>query len=104
MKKILIFLTLLSTTFGFSQMQNPVKWKTNVEKVNDSTYNLVFKATIEKGWHMYSQFTPEGGSLPIELSSEKADIDFKFNGKALESKKYASLASSEQKPRICWEI
>jgi thiol:disulfide interchange protein len=85
MKKLLILLTLLWTTFAFSQMENPVKWKTNVEKVNDSTYNLVMKATIEKGWHMYSQHTAENGSLPIEITSEQADKDFKFNGKAEES-------------------
>ena len=85
MKRFLILLTVLWTTFAFSQMENPVKWKTNVEKVNDSTYNLVLKATIEKGWHMYSQHTAEGGSLPIEITSEQADKDFKFNGKAEES-------------------
>lgn len=85
MKRFLILLTVLWTTFAFSQMENPVKWKTNVEKVNDSTYNLVMKATIEKGWHMYSQYTAEGGSLPIEITSEQADKDFKFNAKAEES-------------------
>jgi thiol:disulfide interchange protein len=85
MKKLLILLTLMWTAVAFSQMENPVKWKTHVEKVNDSTYNLVMKATIEKGWHMYSQHTAEGGSLPIEITSEQADKDFKFNGKAAES-------------------
>jgi len=85
MKKLLILLTLMWTAVAFSQMENPVKWKTHVEKVNDSTYNLVMKASIEKGWHMYSQHTAEGGSLPIEITSEQADKDFKFNGKAAES-------------------
>ena len=85
MKKNILILTLLWATIGFAQMVNPVKWTSNLEKVSDSTYNLVFKATIEKGWHVYSQHTPEGGSLPIEIISEQADKDFVFNGKAAES-------------------
>ncbi len=85
MKKILILLAVFWASHSFSQMANPVKWTTGVEKVTDSTYNLVMKAQIEKGWHVYSQHTPEGGSLPIEITSEQDGKDFKFNGKADES-------------------
>ncbi len=67
------------------QMADPVTWKTRLEKLSDTKYNLVFKATIEDGWHLYSQYNPEGASLPIEFYSEQADSLFKFVGKALES-------------------
>lgn len=85
MRKILSILFFWTSIVAFSQMENPVKWTTHAEKVNDSVYNLVMKATIDKGWHMYSQHSPEGGSLPIEITSEQADKDFKLNGKAEES-------------------
>lgn len=91
MRNFFLSILLLSSLSNFSQgfLQgnvNPVKFTTNTEKVNDSVYNLVIKATIEKGWHLYSQHSAEGGSLPIEITSEQAGKDFVFNGKAIESK------------------
>ncbi len=90
-KKNLSIIILFWTLFGFAQFGNtpqieePVKWKTSVEKVSDTTYNLVFKASIEEQWHLYSQYNPEGASLPIEFYSDQADSLFVFKGKALES-------------------
>jgi thiol:disulfide interchange protein DsbD len=91
MKKILSLITLLWVTVSFAQygdtpkMEEPVKWQTNIEKVSDTEYNLVFKASIEDQWHLYSQYNPEGASLPIEFYSDEADSLFTFQGKALES-------------------
>ncbi len=91
MRKFLVSILLLTSFSVFSQdiLQGevkPVKFTTHTEKVNDSVYNLVIKATIDKGWHLYSQFSAEGGSLPIEITSEQEGKDFVFNGKAEESK------------------
>ena len=65
MKKILllIYLLVLSTT-GYSQIHTPVKWSTSVEKVADLEYDLVMNATIDAGWHLYSQNIPENGPIP----------------------------------------
>ena len=87
-RKIYLYLTLLFSSLIFSaygQMADPVKWKSHVEKISDTEYDLVFKADIEKGWHLYSQYNPEGASLPIEFFSEEAGKDFEFVGKAKES-------------------
>lgn len=43
-----------------------VSWDFSTEKINDTEVNLVFKATIEKDWHLYSQHFEDGG--PIRLS------------------------------------
>ena len=66
MKKILSLLLISFTliTGLKAQIYDPVKWNTSVEKVSDSTYNLVTKATIESGWHLYSQNVPDGGPIP----------------------------------------
>ncbi|MGE5943210.1 MAG: protein-disulfide reductase DsbD domain-containing protein, partial [Flavobacteriales bacterium] len=79
---------------GFSQILDPVKWSTSVEKISDTEYDLVITADIEKDWHLYSQYTAEGGSLPIEISKKQGDKNnehFELVGKAVESdtiKKY----------------
>lgn len=70
MKKILSLLLISFTliTGLKAQIYDPVKWNTSVEKVSDSTYNLVTKATIESGWHLYSQNVPNGGPIPTTFS------------------------------------
>jgi thiol:disulfide interchange protein DsbD len=91
MRNFLSLIVLLWTSLIFGQiggmpeMAEPVKWTSNLEKVSDTEYNIVVKASIEKGWHLYSQYNPEGASLPIEFYSEQADSLFTFEGKALES-------------------
>ncbi|WP_299102865.1 protein-disulfide reductase DsbD [uncultured Winogradskyella sp.] len=54
------------------QIFEPVKWSTSVEKVNDSEFILVSKATIDEGWKLYSQVVPDGGPIPtsFEYNSE----------------------------------
>lgn len=47
---------------------NPVVWEQQVKKLSDTEYELVMKAKILDGWHMYSQFTSEFGSLPSEFT------------------------------------
>ncbi len=90
-QKILNTIVLLWAVSSLAQygntpkLEEPVTWKTQVEKVTDSTYNLVFKARIEDQWHLYSQYNPDGASLPIEFYSDQADSLFVFEGKALES-------------------
>lgn len=37
---------------------------------------------------MYSQFTPEGGALPTELTFEGVGVDFELLGAAQEGKTY----------------
>ena len=52
---------------------------------SDSVYRLEITALIEDGWHLYSQFTPEGGSLPTELEFIDAGVAFELLGKTEES-------------------
>ena len=46
---------------------------------------MVFDATIEHEWHMFSQFTPEGGSLPTVFNFKNAKGNFELIGKTKES-------------------
>lgn len=69
-----------------SQVLDPDKWITKIEKKSDTNYILTFNAVIEKDWHLYSQFTPDGGPLPLEIVYKDQKGNFNLVGKAKESK------------------
>lgn len=86
MKKIfLLLLAFFAIANGTAQILDPVKWTSKTEKISDTEFNLVFEAIIENGWHVYSQFTPDGGPLPLELSFQNQKGNFELMGKASES-------------------
>ena len=87
MKKLLfILIAFLAFANGDAQILDPAKWTTKIEKKSDTNYILTFDAIIEKDWHLYSQFTAEGGSLPLEISFKNQKGNFNLVGKAKESK------------------
>lgn len=87
MKKIIVLLVvLLAFAKGNAQLLNPVKWTTQIEKKADGNYVLTFNGVIETGWHLYSQFTAEGGSLPLEVGFKNQKGNFELIGKTKESK------------------
>lgn len=87
MKKLLFLLTaFLVFTNANAQILDPVKWTTKIEQKSEGVFVLTFNAVIEKEWHMYSQFTPEGGSLPMEIIFKNQSGNYNLIGKAKESK------------------
>lgn len=87
MKKLVVLLLLfLAFAKGNAQMVNPVKWTTQIEKKSNGNYVLTFNGTIDNGWHLYSQFTAEGGSLPLEILFKNQKGNFELIGKTKESK------------------
>ncbi len=83
-KKLILLLAFFAFANSNSQIKKPVKWTTKVEKTTQNEYNLIFKGTIEKDWHVYSQYTPDGGSLPMVLKFE-VNENFQLVGKPKES-------------------
>lgn len=68
-----------------NQIYSPIKWSKSIEKISDNEYDLIIIADIEDDWHLYSQFTADGGSLPIVISKKNNSEDFELVGKAKES-------------------
>ena len=65
-----IFLLLFLWTLGV-QAQDPVVWTTELKKLSDTEYLLIFQASVEPKWHLYSQSLPEDGPLPTEFVFEE---------------------------------
>ena len=63
--KLFTFLVVLLPLIAKAQILEPVQWSVETEKLNKNEYNIVFKAEIEDGWHLYSQNTPLGGPMPL---------------------------------------
>lgn len=84
---LIISLLLLNLLAG-AQILTPVKWKTSVEPGKEGTATLVMSATIDKGWHLYSQYIPDGGPIKttfaFEPSSSYEIIGDVKEGKAVE--------------------
>ncbi|NIJ46009.1 thiol:disulfide interchange protein DsbD [Wenyingzhuangia heitensis] len=59
--KLLLFFSIITST---AQVFNPVTWTTSVEQNKEGETVLVSTATIEEGWHLYSQFVEDGGPIP----------------------------------------
>lgn len=69
---LVLFMMVLPLGLHSQTEKNPVAWEQQIHKISDTEYELVMQATILEGWHMYSQFTSEFGSLPSA---------FTYNGK-----------------------
>lgn len=85
-KIIFLLIAFLAFAQGNSQILDPVKWTTKIEKKSESNYILTFSGVIENEWHMYSQFTPDGGPLPLEIIFKNQKGNFNLVGKAKEGK------------------
>lgn len=84
MKKIVLLLSLLIlSASSYSQIYDPVKWSTSVEKVSDLEYDLIMQATVEEGWHLYSQNVPDDGPIATTFTFEKTD-KYELVGSTLE--------------------
>lgn len=68
MKRLLIsfiaFLAFLMPFVSKAQIYDPVKWSFSSETLGNNEFNIIFKADIETGWHVYSQNLPDGGPIP----------------------------------------
>lgn len=71
MKKILFFtVAFFVNATSFSQILDPVKWSYASKRISDTEAVVLIKATMDKGWHIYSQTVPKDGPQPTSFSFE----------------------------------
>jgi len=87
MRKIsLAALILLIAATGVSaQIEQPVKWQFGAKKINKDEAVVFMKATMDQGWHIYSQHVEEGGPIKTTFSFTPSG-DFALVGKTAEPK------------------
>jgi DsbC/DsbD-like thiol-disulfide interchange protein len=87
MKQLALILTLVFfTAIGASaQLENPVTWSYGFKRTSKTEGVILIKASIDEGWHIYSQNIKPGGpnKTAIKITASK---DYVLVGKTLEPK------------------
>lgn len=88
MKQLFIaFLFTATTSLAHAQVLDPVKWTFTSKKIDAKTYEIYLNATIQMGWHLYSQTQPKDAIInPTEIVFTKNPL-VSLNGKAKEKGK-----------------
>ena len=74
MKKILLsILMLCSTIFAMAQMMDPVKISSELKMLKGAEAEIIFSATIDAGWHLYSTDLGNDGPTSATLIVNKMD-------------------------------
>lgn len=90
LSRLLVIFATLAAFVANAQILEPVKWSYEFKKISDTEGELLFKAAIEKDWHLYSQYNPPskdglGGSQPLVFTIKK-NPGFELVGKVVEPK------------------
>jgi len=64
--------------------KDPVSWTSQVKKVSDNEYKLIFKAQADPHWHFYSQYSE--GTMPMGFYFDDI-VGYTLDGNASESPK-----------------
>lgn len=74
MKKILfslLFIAIAGAMAVQAQIQEPVKFKSEWKNVSATEAEIVFTATIDQGWHVYSTDLGDGGPISATFNIDK---------------------------------
>lgn len=101
MKQVLLSLLLIFSFLSiFGQADDePVLWSQELHKISDTEFELVMTAKIADEWHIFSQFTPDGGSIPSQFTYSNTGVDYDLVGTTSESKttsKYEEVFGVEE--------
>ena len=57
----------------FAQIQEPVKFKTEMKTLSANEAEIIFSGAVENGWHIYSTDLPEGGPISATFNIDKIE-------------------------------
>jgi thiol:disulfide interchange protein DsbD len=104
MKKFITFFILLSAIISNAQTADePIKLETSVQKISETEYDIIFSATLFKGWYLYSQYNPDEASLPLEITMQANETGYKLVGKATEKDTFAKYSDVWEKEEIVFK-
>lgn len=76
-----------------SQILKPVTWSYAAKKTSATTATLFVKASIDEGWHLYSQFVKDGGPVKTTFTFP-AGKGYSLVGKTAEPKPITKFEST----------
>lgn len=77
-KTTFLFILIFASVLLQAQIVNPTKWEFDSKQVGNEV-DLIFKATIDNGWHLYDTYLPEGGPIATSFVFEDSTL-FEFVG------------------------
>lgn len=80
---LLAVFTLLFASEAKAQVLNPVKWAYAAKRISATEAVVMLKATIDKGWHIYSQNSSGALKTSFVFNSSK---EYTLTGKTIEPK------------------
>ena len=85
---------MVSFISAFAQIQDPVQFKTELQKISETEAQIVFTGTIDAGWHVYSTELPEGGPISATFNTDKMEgleLDGKLTPQGKEIENYDKM-------------
>lgn len=73
MKKLLFLLGAVSSLMQVAAQDSPVRWSSEVNRLEADRYQVVFTAKIEHPWHLYDMGPYEGGPNATTFTFEPAE-------------------------------
>ncbi len=85
MKNIaLVILSVVIQSFAMGQAMEPVTWSTEYHTLEDGNVEILFKAVMDDGWHLYSQhLESDEGPVATTFTIDASD-NYQFEGQPTE--------------------
>lgn len=94
MKNLMLLAVGLFFSFNASsQILKPVKWSYAAKKTSKTEATIFIKATVDEGWHLYSQYMADGGPVKTTFKFEPSK-GYKLVGKTVEPKPIVKFEKS----------
>ena len=80
-KTALLFVALSTFIFSSAQIYEPIKWHFEQKATGEGTADLIIRAVIDRGWHLYGLNIPEDGPRPTTIifdTVENAELEGKI--------------------------
>ena len=102
MKKYsLVVLLLLGALTSMAQIERPVTWSFTQKNGQGQEIRLIFKATIDKPWHIYGMNIPSGGPISTSIHFDKSS-GVQLEGKPVSSSKMIEEYDKSFDMKLSW--
>lgn len=100
-KSILFSLVLLISSLANGQIFEPIKWSHELKITGKTTGEIIHKATIEAGWHLYGMNIPPDGPRPTRFVYEQL-INAQKKGEVVSASKLIDVYDQSFQMNLSW--